>query len=171
MLNWAFLFTVKRDTQKLHKSQQKLYLVSIHSQRTNKQLFTVKVKVSNTVTQSALFIVWYEIGKWSNVKSSQVRLVEEVVGGVCTVSARDVDRGRWYLNNIHINTCMRIHARVHANWFMLAKSVMCVVSRVDSMSCGTGLWNRTQRRASRHRTARHPPIRESRVTKTLVRVV
>ena len=54
MLNWAFLFTVKRDTQKLHKSQQKLYLVSIHSQRTNKQLFTVKVKVSNTVTERSI---------------------------------------------------------------------------------------------------------------------
>ena len=101
-----------------------------------------------TQSQSALFIVWYEIGKWSNVKSSQVRLVEEVVGGVCTVSARDVDRGRWYLNNIHINTCMRIHARVHAI------GSCWQIGHVCRVSCGFNVvWNRALEPHSEARVA------------------
>ena len=93
--------------------------------------------------------LWYEIGKWSNVKSSQVRLVEEVVGGVCTVSARDVDRGRWYLNNIHINTCMRIHARVR-----MPIGSCWQIGHVCRVSCGFNVvWNRALEPHSEARVA------------------
>ena len=152
MLNWAFLFTVQRDTQKLHKSQQKLYLVSIHSQRTNKQLFTVKVKVSNTVTERSIHRYGMKSANGANVKSSQVRLVEEVVGGVCTVSARDVDRGRWYLNNIHINTCMRIHARVLHGFMPIGSCWQ--IGHVCRVSCGFNVvWNRALEPHSEARVA------------------
>ena len=67
------------------------------------------------------------------------------------MSARDVDRGRWYLNNIHINTCnMRIHARVcHAHWFMRWQ-----IGHVCRVSCGFNVvWNRALEPHSEARVA------------------